>query len=206
MKIGNITISEGNDKIGNTPNVSLLPIITCPECTECKKDCYALKFARMYPGVLAAWADNTLEYYKSLGSYFLAITTYLREKKPKYFRWHVGGDIPDMLYFIAMIAVARVYSNTRFLAYTKNTETVSARLRSEATSPLPKNLSIIVSRWKGDKEDPALTKGLPQAWVHDPSDPDTRIPKRAIKCKGTCMDCRVCWNLKPGQSVVFEKH
>lgn len=38
-----VSISSGNDKIGHAWNVSLLPILTCPNCSECQKLCYDIR-------------------------------------------------------------------------------------------------------------------------------------------------------------------
>ena len=43
-----LCISEGNKKIGRVWNVSLLPIFTCRNCTECKKYCYDIKACMQY--------------------------------------------------------------------------------------------------------------------------------------------------------------
>ena len=52
-----VSISAGNRKMGAIPSVSLPPIVTCPNCKECAKKCYAAKMCRIYPSVKKAY-DN----------------------------------------------------------------------------------------------------------------------------------------------------
>ena len=55
------------------------------------------------------------------------------------FRFHVGGDIIDNIYFDYMVAIARDFPETKFLAFTKKYEIVNAyidRVVSDVTTPL----------------------------------------------------------------------
>jgi len=43
----------------------------------------------------------------------------IEKKQPKFFRWHVAGDIPDAMYLAMMYRVACRFKRTKFLAFTK---------------------------------------------------------------------------------------
>jgi hypothetical protein len=110
-----------------------------------------------------------------------------------FFRWHVGGDIPNQAYFEGMKLVAEAAPNTRFMAYTKRYD-LDYHNR-------PLNLTIIMSCWPGYK----LPKNsLPRFWVQDNT--ENRVPADAFKCPGGCETCRKCWFLKVGDNVVIQKH
>jgi len=187
------TISHGNGKIGDVPNVSLLPIASCPKGIPCAKQCYDCKACRMYPTVRAARSRNWQAAQKDRDQYFAGIREYLQRYHPKYFRWHVGGDIPDQGYYRQMCKIARDHPETSFLAFTKN-HSLDFRGRT-------KNLNIVLSMWPGWGDS---RKRMPRAWMQDGS--ETRIPDSAIQCSGHCDSCGVCWHLKAGQDVYFMKH
>jgi hypothetical protein len=195
-----VKISDNNSKIGRMPNVSLTPISSCRCNVPCKKDCYALKAYRQYPPVRAAW-DNNLEMAKTdLTGFFAGIDQHLaKKKKPaKYFRWHVSGDIISAEYFQGMVDLATKHPATRFLAFTKQYETVN-----NYTGSLPDNLTVIFSAWPGLNFD--NPKCLPVAYMQDGS--ETRVPADALECPGNCEQCGMCWQLPQiGKDVVFHKH
>lgn len=187
------TISHGNGKIGDTPNVSLMPILSCPKGIPCSKACYDCKAVRQYKQVKAARLRNWRAAQRKRTAYFAGIREYLDRYAPEYFRWHVGGDIPDQGYYREMCAIAREYPDTSFLAFTKN-HALDFRGR-------PENLNIVLSMWPGWGDS---RKRMPRAWMQDGS--ETRIPDSAIQCSGSCDNCGICWHLKPGQEVYFLKH
>lgn len=198
-----LSISRGNSKIGKTLNVSLPPIVTCRKNAPCAKDCYANNHAyRLYPGTRAAW-DGNLEFYRTAPHvYFGEIHEAIRRSRTcKLFRWHVGGDIPDVDYLCSMITVAHANPKVSFLCFTKQYEIVA----NFAKTHIPRNLRIVLSMWPGLKVPKGL-EHLPKAWMHDCKDPDKRIPKSAEACPGACEACGLCWGLGMGQSVYFDKH
>ena len=117
---------------------------------------------------------------------------YIQKNKPKHFRWHVAGDIPDQRYLCYMRAVALEFPRTNFLCFTK---------RGDLDYGTPAdNLHIVFSQWPG-----MPIQGLPsfpRAWLA----PDARIPDTAKRCAGSCFTCKLCFNLKGGQHVYFTKH
>jgi hypothetical protein len=188
------TVSTGNTKLGDLPNVSLTPIAGCPKGIPCSKQCYACKAYRQYPEVRSCWGRNLKAARKARDKYFAGIDEYLTRHTPKFFRWHVAGDILDQDYLRRMFSIARKHPKTRFLAFTKN--------HSLRFNGRPRNLTIVLSMWPkwGNTR-----KKLPRAWYQDGT--ETRIPDGAIECPGRCDNCGMCWQLpRLGKDVVFHKH
>ena len=145
-------ISSGNRKIGNTLNVSLPPIMTCPNCAECKFLCYDVKACLQYPNtVIDARIRNYVILKKDRNEYFNRIQEALNKRKAnKYFRWHVAGDIIDIDYFDRMVKIARDNPDFKFWTYTKNYKAVNEWLDNNGgKSAIPANLSVMFSEWRG---------------------------------------------------------
>jgi hypothetical protein len=187
-------ISRGNAKLGKIPNISLPPIKACGNSEGCQKDCYALKSYRMYKEVRNAWDSNLRVATENRGQYFADIADYIGKKKPRFFRWHVAGDIIDQDYLDDMATVAGDSPDTSFVAFTKMYEL--------DFSNLPDNLTIIISAWPGKPlRNPY---GLPVAYMQDGT--ETRV-SNAVECPGSCEECGACFDLaRIGKNVVFHKH
>jgi hypothetical protein len=192
-----VTVSDGNKKLGKIPNVSMPPILACRHSAPCRHrtQCYAVKLLA-YPSVDKAWTENYKVASTDPVRYFATIREYLNRKVPRFFRWHVSGDILDQAYLDEMKLIAREYPQTKFLAFTKMFELVYGRV--------PSNLQIVFSMWPGMKV-PA-NRRFKRAWLSDKRH-DSRIPSDAIECPGECSSCFMCWHLKElGRDVYFEKH
>ena len=147
-----MTISEGNRKIGKTLNVSLPPIMTCANCSECKYLCYDVKACLQYPNtVIDSRVRNYVILMKDRNEYFNRIQTALNKRKAnKFFRWHVAGDILDIDYFDRMVKMARANPGYKFWTYTKNYTVVNEWIKNNGGKPsVPSNLSIMFSEWRG---------------------------------------------------------
>ena len=187
-------ISTGNRKVPY-PNVSLIPIIDCANCAVCKRDCYAVRAYRLRATARNAWGRNSELAHRQPTEYWGMIAKYIQRHAPRFFRYHVAGDILHQRYLDNMMELAHRHHNTRFMAYTKQF--------SLNYSGLPGNLCISFSRWPGDRE--IDNGGLPQVWMQDGT--DDRVPDDAIKCSGYCGDCRICWYLNDiGRDVYIPKH
>ena len=187
-----MAISKGNSKVP-WPNVSLPPVLSCGNCKGCSTDCYALKFYRMYKEVKNSWDSNWHILATEPGTYWGMIDIYLKRHKPRFFRWHVSGDIANQDYLHSMKQLARLHPNTKFLAFTK--------MYALNYSNIPKNLNIVFSAWPGTK---MPRKPFPIAYMQDGT--ETRVPNDARECPGSCENCGMCWSLRNGESVVFHKH
>lgn len=186
-----VHISEKNSKLGRIPNVSLPPLQTCVENPPCAKLCYARKAYEVYAKSTAAPAwDENLAYYKAdrIG-YFGDIGRYIERKKPPYFRWHVGGDIPDTNYLHHMTNLAWEYPETNFLAYSR---------RPWAWGRRAENFIVLRSYWIDEPiSQEAGFKVVPKGVPIYPPD---------AVCPGSCVDCKECWHLDDGDVRFIHVH
>jgi hypothetical protein len=190
-----IYISKGNMKLGKVANISLPPVLTCRKKVPCASQCYAKKSFRLWPNVKNAWAENLATYQAEPKTYFDEIDTWLFENKPSHFRWHVGGDCPDVEYLKGVIMTANIWPQIQFMIFTKQWEFL------QRVGEIPKNLSVILSMWPKLRNPRKLT--FPRAWLSS----DPRKPKYYFKCPGKCDECYKCWELvKLGHDVVFDLH
>lgn len=202
-----LTISKGNSKLGGIPNLSLPPIKTCCAGVPCAKKCYAMKSYRMYPNVKKAWDGNLKLWQKNPILFENYLRDYLSLHWPKFFRYQVGGDLPDLSYLYMIRKVAFEFPETQFLVYTKRIHMLCIL----GNRDMPKNLQVFLSRWPGDSvagvtAQPGweLPSWANQAWMLDPKNPDTRIPPLAFMCPGSCKTCKHCYTTR--QDVVFKQH
>lgn len=191
-------ISEKNSKMGKVPNISLPPGITCRKNAPCFKDCYANKRCYLrWPNVKKAWRENYDDYLRrGPDVYFDEINCWLNDHSPGYFRWHVGGDIPDWSYFLGILSLANKFPGTQFMMFTKRWD-----LFPRVFPEIPENLSVILSMWPG-LQNPRRIQ-LSRAWLSH----DKRIPEYYFKCTGKCDECYKCWDIiRHGYDVVFDLH
>jgi hypothetical protein len=199
-----IHVSAGNSKLGAAiPNVSLVPVASCPSGVPCSKDCYAMKSYRMYPSVKSAWTENLelaksdpIEFWRQASAWLDS-----NRKKPAFFRIHVAGDFFSQEYFDACLEFCARHPEIKFLAFTKfHSRAVAAK----KAGIVPSNLTLILSCWTGLAM-PEDTAGLNIAYMQDGL--ETRVPADAIHCPGNCETCGMCWQLPAiGKDVVFNKH
>ena len=194
-------VSDGNSKIGATPNVSLLPGLSCPVGVPCAKKCYCTKACAQYFGALKKWYSNSLLWRSNPKEFERQIMVYLEKKRSKYFRWAVAGDIPDVNYLRMMLRVARRFPDTKFLAFTKQ----YSILIEEYPDEIP-NLTIIVSGWPGYRSETfkQLRDLYPASWVRlKGGEEATGV---VLECPGKCEGCRRCWGLETHTTVEFKEH
>ena len=208
-----ITISPGNIKIGRVLNVSLLPIATCSHCKECKRYCYDVRDCLRFPGnVLRARVKNTVLMERDMPEYFRQIDNRLtRRRKNKAFRWHVGGDIPNMEYFERMIETARNHPDFRMWTYTKEYDIVNEYVRTHGDDrkiAIPENLAIMFSEWDGVPIDnpydfPVFSTRLTGGNKNHSDD----YFEGLHKCPGTCKTCLESGRGCPfGESTYNDEH
>ena len=144
-------ISKGNRKIGRVMNVSLAPVLTCANCSECKMLCYDIKAVLQYRNVVDARARNTALLLEDRDEYFRRIDDAIsRRRLHKFFRWHVAGDIIDADYLDNMCTIAHNHPDFVFWTYTKNYAVVNEYCRRRGGRvAIPENLSIMFSEWRG---------------------------------------------------------
>lgn len=186
-----IHISRGNSKIGRIPNVSLPPVITCGADVPCKELCYARKFYNNshFRGVRNAWDENYALWRFDHESYFDQIWTFLGNKKPPRFRWHVSGDVPNTHYWYYVKATAIKFPDTAFALYTKRDFVL------KDPSVLPVNLHVRRSVWINEDIPP----GSPPAFVTVLK--PTKI--YGFECIGGCANCWRCYAPIPNNAPTF---
>ena len=201
-----VKISRSNSKLGIIPSVNLPPVTTCRAGAPCIKECYALKGRFRFSGVKENMVYNYELYRRNPAEYFQGVKEAINNGfvSYSYFRWHAAGDIVDKQYLEGMIQIARELPQTSFLAFTKKYELVNEYLDDGGI--VPENLHIVFSAW-GDSWHVDNPYEFPIAFVRFKTETENRgIPESAVKCSGNCTSCLQCWNVKCGESVVFDKH
>lgn len=197
-----VSISKGNEKLGNIQSVSLPSVLTCREC-DCSKKCYARRIERRRPSVGAAYKNNLQVLQTEPDVYWREVEAAIMLSR--FFRFHVSGDIPDTAYLCNMISVAKRNKHCEILCFTKKYEIVNKLLASGID--LPDNLHIIFSGWVGLQMVNPFS--LPEAHVLYRDGTTTARPD-ALNCSGNCAECALtcggCWSLKNGEQVVFNEH
>ena len=187
--------------MGAIPSVSLPACVTCNPSAPCFKKCYAMRLERRYKTVSNAYARNLEIWANDPGAYWLQVRA--AASMTRFFRFHVSGDIPNMLYFIDMVLTAKQQPGTTFLAFTKQYNIVNQYINDGNT--IPENLKIIFSNWGAWKcENP---HNLPVCEVvlkgSEPA-PDWKV------CGGNCTECACrgvgCWEVKNGETIAIYEH
>lgn len=202
-----VKISTTNSKLGLIPSVNLPPILTCRSDAPCFKECYAMRGRFRFPNVRNSMESNYFAYTENPANYFNEIRKAVDNGMVSYayFRWHASGDIVDEDYFQGMVQLANELPRTSFLCFTKKYEIVNNYIAEHGA--LPANLNIVLSAW-GRLLSVENPYNLPVAYVRFKNMMSITgfIPSDAIECEGNCTHCLRCWNIKSGQSVVFDKH
>ena len=201
MKNNQVSISNGNSKMGAIPSVSLPACVTCNPSAPCFKKCYAVRLSRRYKTVTAAYARNLEILNNDPSAYWVQVKA--AASMTRFFRFHVSGDIPNGEYFNYMVQAATELHGTTFLAFTKQYQIVNDYLSNGGT--IPANLIIIFSNWGSWKcENP---HNLPVCEIilkgSEPAE-NWKI------CGGNCTEC-ACrgvggWELKKGDTIAIYEH
>ena len=206
MNSSQITISPGNTKLGNIPSISLPKEKTCNPELPCYKYCYTNKLAR-YPSVGKAYLKNWNIYGNNGQEYFKQLNEYIGKNNPKYFRYHVSGDIVDYAYFKSIVFLAESYPKTSFLLYTKKYSIINEYI--DHYRFLPNNLQILFSsiidktKFNLERDNPY---NLNICWYQDKEENENRIPGNAKVCKGDCTRCKACYTVNKHQTDIVIPH
>lgn len=197
-----VSISHGNSKMGSIASVSLPSVVTCREC-GCREKCYAKKLEKLRPSVRNAYKNNLEIYRRDPDTYWREVEASIMMSR--YFRFHVGGDIPDAGYLKRMTDLAKRNPHCQILCFTKKYELVNTLL--EDIKKFPDNLHMLFSGWVGLEMINPFS--LPEAHVRY-RDGTTTASENAVECGGNCTECAKtdggCWSLKNGEQVVFNEH
>lgn len=186
-----ISFSTGNMKIGRTLNVSIAPIITCGNCGKCSRYCYDVKAVLAYPSARRARAKNTAILQADRDEFFRQIDVKLNRarRRNKLFRWHVGGEIPDIDYFSRMVDMAKRHPDWTMWCYTKMYGIINNYCRQHGgRTAVPANLNVMFSEWLGE---PIINPyGFPEFRTVEKGG---RLD--CHKCPG---NCEICYNTGRG--------
>lgn len=209
-----LSISRGNSKLGNIPNISLTPGLcgSCAKDVPCRGTCYAHKAYRQYPRTRAAWDGNLKLWQEDTDEYWMQLKSFLSRTEKDRFRFHVAGDIPSMQYMCSIVVTAaEVFPHIKFLCYTKRYD----YLFEMRDVKLPPNLSLVVSRWPGWRTEQGIELGkhFPSAYMVPKGESYTDVYPElhgeiVFRSPGDCTHCRQCWNLPHSmvKGVLFDEH
>lgn len=210
----NVSISQGNSKLGEIKSVSLPRSKTCRHDCGCfgSDYCYVAKLERLYPSVNKAYQRNYEIYMNDPETYWREVEASIMMSR--FFRFHVSGDIVDDAYFSKIVEIAKRNKHCEILIFTKkfdivNRYTKEALLRdpSGTFGDIPPNLHILFSAWDGLEMDNPYE--FPEAHVRY-RDGHTTASEGALDCGGNCTHCAItdggCWALGRGQQVVINQH
>ena len=200
-----LTISRGNMKLGNIPNLSFTPIRSCKPGCLCAKICYAMKSYLQFDCVRKSWDGNLALFTGDRHEFKRQLQEWLKKHKPRYFRYLVGGDAPTAKFFALIMDTAWKFPETRFMCYTKRWDLLGQYMNEDPNTVPPGNLNVLLSRWPGDIAPPeSLRSQFVETWMLDPKNPDPRIPV-GRHCPGSCKTCKLCWRAK-NLPVLFTRH
>lgn len=201
-----IRISYDNRKTtALVPSVSLIPVADCHNCSGCSRGCYDIRNDCYLPSVQKSRANNSAIAHEDMERYFAEIKATV--KFLRFFRWHIGGDILNVWYWLHMVEIARETPQCEFLVFTKMFWIINSWI--DGSNEIPENLHVIFSGWKGDKN--VNRHNLP---VSSPVFPDGQrscmVTESATWCPGDCSECAEvnggCWGAKNGDTILFEAH
>jgi len=190
-------ISNGNLKV-KCPIWSLPAVKTCKKGLSCHKYCYARKAEKQYKAVLPCRNKN----FKASKDYYFTNRMFdkIRKLKCKYFRIHESGDFYSRDYINKWYAIARMFPDIRFYAYTKRDDLFTP----DVLDNKPSNLTLIYSLdaiQSGNKFD--VPKGFDKlAVVHDSKVNCPAQVNKDIKCMTDCTKCAS----KGCKVIYFAKH
>lgn len=198
-----IKISNGNSKMGSIPSISLPAGLTCRSDCECIKKCYARRLERMRPSVRAAYQSNLDLLNRDSNTYWREVEASIMMSR--FFRFHVSGDIPDIVYLTHIVEIAQKNPHCNILCFTKKYDIVNEWILTYGE--LPTNLHLVMSVWRGlECQNPY---NLPEAHVRY-RDGTTTARADAKECGGNCTECACtddgCWTIQNGEQVVFNEH
>ena len=200
-----VRLQKGNTKTGKSCwTVSLLPVIDCLNCAQCKGSCYDLRNDLIYPAVIEDRARNSAIHKANPDRYWAEIDAQVKLNNVMELRINVGGDLTDADFsYVAKLGESN--PKTMIMFFTKNYRGLNAFLDN---NEFPKNVHPIMSAWFGmEMENP---HNLPCSHVLYEDGRTTAPNYGAYYCTGNCSECafegKGCWTLKNGEHVIFKVH
>lgn len=200
-----VRLMEGNSKTGvHCWTVSLLPVIDCCNCEECKHDCYDLKSDMLNNDCEHIRYINSAIHLKDKRRFWDEVDAEVKANFALELRINVGGDLSDDDFeYVAELGAKN--PSTKIMFFTKNYKGINAFLDK---SEFPENVHPIMSAWENVKmENPHQ---LPCSHVLYPDGRTTAPTYGAYYCQGNCTECdfysKGCWTLKKNEHVIFHVH
>lgn len=200
-----IHLNKGNRKTGeNCWTISLIPIADCPNCTECRYQCYDICNVCYMPNVQIDRARNSAVHKADPVRFWKEVDTEIKRRTVMELRINVGGDLTDDD-FAYVAELGRRNPNTMILFFTKNYKGINKFLE---TNSFPENVKTMMSAWRNMEMD--NPNSLPCSHVLWEDGTTTAPEFGAYYCGGNCSECAFkgegCWNLKRGEHVIFYAH
>lgn len=195
-------LTFGNTKM-SIPLFSLPAIETCIGSTPlCRKYCYAKRPQLMFPALRAKRKKNLAlsktDKFVDVISKEIASIEFI-----PFFRIHESGEFYNQEYLNKWFEICKRFPERKFLAFTKAFQL--------DFSKRPKNLSIYFSIWadtdtslfRNRKIKKAITV-IDYKWAKKDGLNKAISTKHAIKCKGHCDKCLICFNNE--SNIFFPVH
>lgn len=200
-----VRLQRGNNKTGeNCYTVSLIPIVDCPNCDGCAKNCYDLRNVCWQPNVQFDRARNSAIHEVDPDRYWKEIEDKINELMVTELRGNVGGDY-NYDDFVHIGKITKANPRCDILFFTKSYDDINKYLDEYMR---PKNMKPIMSAWPGMKMN--NPHNLPVSHVLWEDGSTTAPDYGAYFCNGNCSRCHFngegCWILKDGENVVFKAH
>ena len=201
-----VKLSYGNRKTtALVPSVSLIPVEDCPNHKLCSKGCYDVRHVCCYNESQKMRANNSAILHADMERYFHEI--YLQVQFLRFFRWHGGADMTSFWYWEHVVDIAKRTPTCEFLIFTKMYNIVNRWL--DKGNNIPKNLHVIFSGWRGDRDmNPHKLPVSSPVWKDGSK--SCMVTESATWCPGDCSSCAEtkggCWAAKSGDSILFEAH
>lgn len=201
--LNDIRLQQGNDKTGQACwTISLIPIVDCPNCSECSKDCYDIRNDCWMPSVQNDRARNSAVHKVDPKAFWNRVDELVKENFVEQLRINVGGDLADYD-FEYVNQLAKNNKGTDILFFTKNYNGINKYLDD---NKFCKNVSPMMSRWPGMSCN--NKHNLPQTHVLFADGTTTAPEFGATYCGGNCTECHFkkdgCWTTK--NDIIFLAH
>ena len=200
-----VKLQQGNEKTGNLCwTVSLLPIVDCPNCSECMYECYDLRNDCYKETVRNDRCRNSAIHKADPERFWNEVDAKVKRNFATQLRINVGGDLSDDD-FAYVAELGKRNPKTMILFFTKNYKGINDFLDSQE---FPDNVRPIMSCWQGmEIENPHK---LPCSHVLYEDGRTTAPQYGGYYCQGNCTRCAFfdegCWNLKKNEHVIFHVH
>lgn len=200
-----VKLQPGNKKTGvNCWTISLLPIVDCVNCSECKWKCYDIRNDLIYPNVIKDRCKNSAIHLIDRKRFWAEIDAQVKANFMQELRINVGGDLAsDDFKYVKELGESN--PKTMIVFFTKNYDGINAFL---GIDKFPENVHPIMSTWQGmEMKNPY---NLPQSHVLHRDGTTTAPDFGAYYCTKNCSECafnnKGCWSLKKGDHVIFQEH